>query len=277
LELLQSYKIPKIPAPETRLIDVTSHKEEVCGVFSLQDLHFGKTGNEDMGKILNDAVHYLIGKAHASYRLGKLVMVVGPDTLNMDTFSGTTTKGTPVENSESAPQAYLKAFESICESIITISSFAPEIEIIFIPGNHDRLSSFHLLHAVSQAFSGWKHLKFNIDYAERKVITYGTNMLCFEHGDVHAKNNPLVFAVEFAKQWGECSWRMLYTGHYHGRKAKEYVTENEEHGFITRIIPALTSSDYYHYHNKYVGNKRSALLHIHEQQQGLIGEFTYSV
>jgi hypothetical protein len=277
LELLQSYKIPKIPAPETRLIDVTSHKEEVCGVFSLQDLHFGKTGNEDMGKILNDAVHYLIGKAHASYRLGKLVMVVGPDTLNMDTFGGTTTKGTPVENSESAPQAYLKAFDSICESIITISSFAPEIEVIFIPGNHDRLSSFHLLHAVSQAFSGWKHLKFNIDYAERKVITYGTNMLCFEHGDVHAKNNPLVFAVEFAKQWGECSWRMLYTGHYHGRKAKEYVTENEEHGFITRIIPALTSSDYYHYHNKYVGNKRSALLHIHEQQQGLIGEFTYSV
>ena len=277
LELLQSYKVPKIPAPETRLIDITSHKEEVCGVFSLQDLHFGKTGNEDMGKILNDAVYYLIGKAHASYRLGKLVMVVGPDTLNMDTFGGTTTKGTPVENSESATQAYLKAFESICESIITISSFAPEIEVIFIPGNHDRLSSFHLLHAVSQAFSGWKHIKFNIDYAERKVITYGTNMLCFEHGDVHAKNNPLVFAVEFAKQWGECSWRMLYTGHYHGRKAKEYVTENEEHGFITRIIPALTSSDYYHYHNKYVGNKRSALLHIHEQQQGLIGEFTYSV
>ena len=277
LELLQDYKVPKIPAPEYTLTDITSHKEKVCGVFSLQDLHFGKTGNEDMGQILVDAVKYLIGKAHVSYGLNKLVVVVGPDTLNMDTFGGTTTKGTPVENSESATQAYLKAFESICEAIITLSSFAPEIEVIFIPGNHDRLSSFHLLHAVSQAFTGWKHITFNIDYAERKVITYGSNMLCFEHGDVHAKNNPLVFAVEFSKQWGDSAWRMLYTGHYHGRKAKEYVTENEEHGFITRIIPALTSSDYYHYHNKYVGNKRSALLHIHDEAKGLIGEFTYSV
>ena len=59
--------------------------------------------------------------------------------------------------------------------------------------------------------------------------------------------------------------------------SRRYITENEENGFVSRIIPALTSSDYYHYHNKWIGNKRAAILHIHDANNGLIGEFTYSV
>jgi hypothetical protein len=134
-----------------------------------------------------------------------------------------------------------------------------------------------LLHAVSQAFKTWEDIDFNVTYAERKVLTYGLNMLCFEHGDVTAKNNPLVYAVEFPNEWGSSKYRMLYTGHYHGRKTTQFVTENEQNGFVTRIIPALTSSDYYHYHNKYVGNTRSAIMHIHDSSKGLISEFTYTV
>lgn len=276
LELLENYDLPSLPAPESYFLNATA-TEKVCGVFSLQDLHFGKTGNEDMGVIMNDAVKYLVDKAHKNYFLEKIVLVIGPDTLNMDTFGGTTTKGTPVENSESATDTYLKAFDAICQAVTTLSHFSQNVEVVFIPGNHDRLSSFHLLHAVKQVFREWSTVQFNIEYAERKVLKYGENMLCFEHGDVSAKNNPLVFAVEFAEQWGTCAHRMLYTGHYHGRKTKEFVTENEEHGFVTRIIPALTSSDYYHYHNKYVGNKRSAIMHLHDVNKGLITEFVYSV
>jgi hypothetical protein len=276
LELLENYDLPSLPAPESYFLNATA-TEKVCGVFSLQDLHFGKTGNEDMGAIMNDAVKYLVDKAHKNYFLEKIVLVIGPDTLNMDTFGGTTTKGTPVENSESATDTYLKAFDAICQAVTTLSHFSQNVEVVFIPGNHDRLSSFHLLHAVKQVFREWSTVQFNIEYAERKVLKYGENMLCFEHGDVSAKNNPLVFAVEFAEQWGTCAHRMLYTGHYHGRKTKEFVTENEEHGFVTRIIPALTSSDYYHYHNKYVGNKRSAIMHLHDVNKGLITEFVYSV
>lgn len=276
LELLENYDLPALPAPESHYLNATA-QERVCGVFSLQDLHFGKTNNEDMGAVMNEAVKYLIDKAHKNYFLEKIVLVIGPDTLNMDTFDGTTTKGTPVENSEHATDAYLKAFDAICQAVTTLSHFSQNVEVVFIPGNHDRLSSFHLLHAVKQVFREWPTVSFNIEYAERKVLTYGNNMLCFEHGDVSAKNNPLVFAVEFAEQWGRSPYRMLYTGHYHGRKTKEFVTENEEHGFVTRIIPALTSSDYYHYHNKYVGNRRSAILHLHDVEKGLITEFVYSV
>jgi hypothetical protein len=278
LELLSEYKLPQFEPidPAAFWINATS-SEKVCGVLSLQDLHFGKVGNGDMGDILKNSIDYLVAKGFKNYTMEKVIMIIGPDTLNMDTFSGTTTKGTPVENSEMATEAYLKAFDALAWTISHVKQFCDNLEVVFISGNHDRLSSFHLLHALSQTFRKWPNTVFNIDYAERKVITYGDNMLCFEHGDVTAKNNPLVYAVEYPQQWGASKHRMLYTGHYHGRKTKEFVTENEENGFVSRIIPALTNSDYYHYHNKFVGNKRSALLHLHEAKKGLISEFVYSV
>jgi len=276
IEQLANYELPIYDKINPKYLN-DSASEKVCGVISLQDLHFGKPGNENIGEVMDKAICYLIGKAYANYNLEKIVFIIGSDTLNMDTFDGTTTKGTPVDNSETATKAYMKAFDAICLAIGKIKHFCNNLEVVFIPGNHDRLSSFHLIHAVSQVFKLTPEITFNTEYKERKVITYGTNMIALEHGDVSSKNNPLVFATDFPKEWGNSKHRILYTGHYHGRKTKEVITENEEQGFITRIIPALTSSDYWHYHNKWTGNQRAAIIHIHESKKGLISEFVYTV
>jgi len=276
IEELSKYELPTYDKINPAHLNESS-SEKVCGVISLQDLHFGKPGNENMGVVMDKAICYLIGKAYSNYNLEKIVFVIGPDTLNMDTFDGTTTKGTPVENSETATKAYMKAFDAICLAIGKIKHFCNNLEVVFIPGNHDRLSSFHLIHAVSQVFKLTPEIVFNTTYKERKVVMYYDNMIAIEHGDVSSKNNPLVFATEFPKEWGLSKHRFLYTGHYHGRKTKEVITENEEQGFITRIIPALTSSDYYHYHNKWTGNQRAAIIHIHESNKGLISEFVFTL
>jgi len=276
LQQLATYKLPVYTnINPVHLNSVSS--EKVCGVISLQDLHFGKPGNENMGDIMDTALLYLVGKAYKNYYLDKIVFIIGPDTLNMDTFDGTTTKGTPVENSEVATKAYLKAFDAVCNAVNKLKQFCDNLEVVFVPGNHDRLSSFHMIHAVSQVFKNDNSIIFNTAYLERKVIMYGKNMIAVEHGDVSSKNNPLVYAVEFPEEWGSSKHRMLYTGHYHGRKTKEVITENEEQGFVTRIIPALTASDYYHYHNKWTGNQRAAIMHIHESEKGLISEFVYTL
>jgi hypothetical protein len=276
IEELSKYELPTYDKINPAYLNESS-SEKVCGVISLQDLHFGKPGNENMGIVMDKAICYLIGKAYANYNLEKIIFVIGPDTLNMDTFDGTTTKGTPVENSETATKAYMKAFDAICLAIGKMKHFCNNLEVVFIPGNHDRLSSFHLIHAVSQVFKLSPEIIFNTTYKERKVVMYYDNMIALEHGDVSSKNNPLVFATDFPKEWGSSKHRFLYTGHYHGRKTKEVITENEEQGFVTRIIPALTSSDYYHYHNKWTGNQRAAIIHIHEANKGLISEFVFTI
>jgi len=276
IENLSKYELPVYDKISPIYLNENS-SEKVCGVISLQDLHFGKPGNENMGMVMDKAICYLIGKAYANYNLEKIIFVIGPDTLNMDTFDGTTTKGTFVENSEKATKAYMKAFDAICLAIGKIKHFCNQLEVVFIPGNHDRLSSFHLIHAVSQVFKLTPDIIFDGTYKERKVVMYYDNMIALEHGDISFKNNPLLFATDFPKEWGNSKYRFLYTGHYHGRKTKEVITENEEQGFVTRVIPALTSSDYWHYHNKWTNNHRAAIIHIHEANKGLISEFVFTM
>ena len=72
--------------------------------------------------------------------------------------------------------------------------------------------------------------------------------------------------------------RTLFTGHYHTNRKVEYVTTSAENtGFIHKTLPSLSNTDYYHYHNKYVGNRRSGKLELQHPHMGNICELTYSV
>lgn len=124
LEILQNYELPEIqPLDKSNILLNKSAEEKVCGVFSLQDLHFGKPGNENLGEILESCVKSLLTKAYNTYYLDEIIFVVGGDALNMDTFNGTTTKGTIVENGEGPVETYIKAFDSLMQTIGTISQF----------------------------------------------------------------------------------------------------------------------------------------------------------
>jgi hypothetical protein len=180
-----------------------------------------------------------------------------------------------VDNDLRAQDAYTQAFDALHWSINHISQFCDELEVVYLPGNHDRLSSFHLAHALSKCFNS-SRIVFNVDYSERKVITWGENFFAFEHGDVGSKNTPLVYATEFSQQWGDTRYRTCYTGHWHKKKTMEYVTEDEQHGFAIKHIPSLSRSDYWHYHNKFTGAKRQAIMELHDLVKGKVCELTYN-
>lgn len=272
LQQLEKIKVPQYK-PTITPTHVSETKESVAAVLSLQDLHFGKPGNEDMERLLFTCLDDLLSKATKNYHVEQLIFVVGGDLLNMDTFLGTTTKGTPVENAAPAQDVYLAAYEAMHKALQQAMRYTSKLNVLFIPGNHDRLSSYHLVHALSKSFQGVADITFNVEYAERKVICYGTNMFCFEHGDVAKKDTPLVYATEFSKQWGNSTHRTLYTGHYHKKKTTEYITENEEHGFSIKILPSLSHTDYWHYHNKFTGNRRAGVLELHHDRYGRLAEF----
>lgn len=274
---LQDYTVPKITPIKASQIQNINSEEDVCAILALQDMHFGKQGNDDIAQYVKECCLYLASKAHANYNVDELVFVIGGDMLNMDTFGGTTTKGTFVENSGSAMEAYINAYNCMVDCIATLYQFCAKLKVVFIAGNHCRLSSFHLVHALGQSFANWDGLEFDDEYGERKAFLYGDNLICFEHGDIKTNNNPLLYATEYPEMWGKSKYRTLYTGHYHSKQIKEVITENEKHGFSSKQLPSLSSSDYYHYHNKYTGAKRSALIEIHEKEKGYIGSFNYTI
>jgi len=251
---------------------------DCVGIISTQDLHFGKEDNADILVHFKEAITNLVRRAYMSHKLTKIVYVIGGDLLNMDTFSGTTTAGTPVDNAQRAQDAYTEAFDALYWSINYIKQFCENLHIVYVPGNHDRLSSYHIAHALSKCFDLEEaNIYFDVEYAERKVVVYGHNFFAFEHGDVTKKNTALVYATEFPVSWGATKYRTCYTGHFHSKKTVEFVTENEYNGFAVKHLPSLCSTDYWHYHNKFVGAKRQAIMEIHDIENGKISEFIYTV
>ena len=268
----KKYKIPKLSI--SKGYSLSPDREVVCGVMSLQDIHFGKEGNETIDKDFEDTVQNLMKRGIAVHNIEELFFVVGGDLINMDTFHGTTTSGTPLDNCSTATEAYIQAFDAMIWAITFILSHVKHLTIVYVPGNHDRLSSFHLVHALSKAIDS-DQITWDIKYEERKVHVWHDNFNAFEHGDAVSKNTPIVYATEFAKEWGYTKNRTLYTGHFHQNKKIEYITTAETAGFIHKTLPSLSKTDYYHYHKKYVGNRRSGKLELQSPSKGNICELTY--
>jgi hypothetical protein len=275
-EVLVNFKPDYQPVLEP-ILNYGFHRDNV-GIISTQDLHFGKEDNGDIVEHFKEAVKNLIYRAYMSHKLNKIIYVIGGDLLNMDTFNGATTSGTPVDNEMRAHDAYKKAFDTLYWSISFIKTYCENLHVVYLPGNHDRLSSYHIAHALSKCFDPEDYgVYFDVEYAERKVVVYGRNFFAFEHGDVSKKNTALVYATEFPLSWGGTKYRTCYTGHFHSKKTIEYTTENEYNGFSIKHLPSLCSTDYWHYHNKYTGSKRQAIMEIHDIEKGKISEFTYTV
>jgi len=264
----KTYKIPKVN------LDGIKSKEPLCGVMSLQDIHFGKEGNDTIDKDFEDTIKNLIQRAIPVHYIETMCFVVGGDLINMDTFEGSTTGGTPLDNCMTATEAYMQAFDAMHWAINFIKSYCKKLVIVYVPGNHDRLSSYHLVHALSKSIES-KEITWDIKYEERKVHVWHNNFNAFEHGDKRSKNNPLIFATEYPKEWGNTTNRTLFKGHIHTDRKVEYMTSNETAGFIEKTLPSLGKADYYHYSNKFVGNRRSGKLEIQHPTMGNICELTY--
>ncbi len=278
-ELLENWKpkqhnIPNLSRPKGYSLSPDVH--QVCGIMSLQDIHFGKEGNETIDKDFEDTIKDLIQRGIASHNIEELFFVIGGDLINMDTFHGTTTSGTPLDNCSTATEAYMQAFDAMHWAIELIVNHVKHLTIVYIPGNHDRLSSFHLVHALSKSIKENPNITWDIEYAERKVHVWHNNFNAFEHGDSVSKNTPIIYATEFAQEWGSTKNRTLFTGHFHQNKKIEYITTSENAGFIHKTLPSLSKTDYYHYHKKYTGNRRSGKLELQSPDKGNICEITYT-
>ena len=270
-DILENFK----PDYEPVVVKKQKRHKYVSCVLSMQDMHIGKEGNDDIIQQYFASLAQLTENVSNNYFIDDLIYVIGGDILNMDTFNGTTTSGTPVENSDKAHKVYAEAFDALYKGIRFLKERCESLHIMYIPGNHDRLSSYHLVHALSKAIQE-ESIIWHVEYAERKVLKFSNNFFAFEHGDVNTKNSLLVYATEFSEQWGSTRFRTLYTGHYHKKKTIEYITEDEVTGFSIKIIPSLSKTDYWHYHNKFIGSKRAAIIEVHDYDNGKIGEFVYN-
>lgn len=270
--IIQSHKF--IYKPVTKLHLNTNFKTKTCGVLSLQDIHVGKATLEpdNIVESVKSCIESLVLRSYHSSYLDKIIFVLGGDLVNMDTYTGTTTSGTPVENSLNAYDSYKIAFDLMFWCVNYLKQFCNTLQVVYVPGNHSRLTEAHIAYALSKCIVD-PNITWDIDYAERRVSVYGDNLFCFEHGDFDIKKSFFVYATEFPKEWGNAKYRTLYTGHTHKHQKIEYKTQDELNGFVMRTLPSLCKIDMYHYSNKWTSNVRGGIIELHDENKGSTGEF----
>ena len=194
----------------------------------------------------------------------KIIVGVGSDFFNADTYTGTTTQGTPQDNDGNMPDILTTGCELMTEYIDILRQVAP-VELVLMAGNHDQLLSISL-HLYLQAWYRNEDDVTTIKSAKsRQYIVYANNLMCFHHGDGVKKTSDLarLAAVEATESWGKCDNRMVFTGHLHYEKVEE------DRGFTRYQLPSLSGEDRWHAKQGYVGNKKILAAILIDNQSGV--------
>lgn len=244
-------------------------------VLSLFDAHFGKyawsaeTGDDyDLSiadQIYRHAVADLVAKVDQR-RVGRILLPIGQDFGHFDRADRKTTKGTEIDADTRWSKVLRVMSDAAIWAVQTAATIAP-VEIRYSGGNHDRLVSYMVCLLLSKLFAHDPNVdvSFTLDPQSRQYIRWGNNALGLAHGDgAKLKNLPLIMAAE-CPFWSECPHREILTGHFHHERVLESA------GITARILPSLSGTDWFHYHQGYVKTKRAALGLLYDYEHGLDG------
>lgn len=248
---------------------------------SIPDVHFGKlawgveTGSDNYDTNIaiqrfEESLRQLLHRT-SGFSLDQIVLVLGNDLFHTDNRSNTTTKGTVVDTDSRYFKVFRKVRQLVIEKIEELRAIAP-VRVVIVPGNHDEHSSWHLGDSLECWFRNYEDVWVDNEPISRKVYRFGEVMFMWLHGDKGKKiDYPLVMATEYRKMFGETSFHEIHCGHLHTESSVE------KHGIMTRVLPSLCGTDYWHSSNHFVGNKKAAVAYVFNKKDGLIATGVYTV
>lgn len=250
------------------------------------DLHFGKLSwREEAGEdydlsiaraTFETAIQDLVWKARG-FPLQRILLPIGNDLLQTDNLAGTTTGGTPQDTDSRYHKAFRAARSALAWAIDRLAEEAPVL-VIVVPGNHDRLTSFHMGEVLAAQFARDARVTVDNSPKLRKYVAFGATLLGFTHGSEEKHNDlPLIMAREEPELWASASHYEWHIGHFHKSKETRYTAGDSFNGVRVRILPSLCAADAWHYSKGYVGERRSAEGYLWNFATGYAGHLATSV
>lgn len=220
----------------------SSSEEKACLILNKQDAHMNKFDTTGMSGVqerfneIRDKTFKMIEKASAINDLQHIVYIIGSDQFNSE-WTGFTTKGTPQENA----LPYEQSFKMICQHEVEVINKMLEeghnVTVIYLPGNHDRFVSWHMVSWLQAFYRDQKNLQIDASVEFSKYIKYGNTAMMFNHGDVMTPTKlASMFPMEFRGLWSECEYQYIFTGDKHNELSKDF------NGIKFYQIPALSKS-----------------------------------
>ena len=260
-------------APEITPVNMNTANNPYALVMSPTDFHWGKYGWEDevgerydfeeAKRRLVTTTNEIIGRLPG--RPEKIILATGSDWFHVDTDMNTTARGTSMDSCATPAQILITGCKMAREHIDMLRQVAP-VDIVFMPGNHDRHSAFALMLYLNAVYEDCEDVSIEISPATRNYRTYGETLIGFTHGDKMKKDKlPAIMASEKALEWGQASCRVWFTGHLHHQQLHEIG------GAYVVILPSLAGHDRYHHRAGFILAKAGLAAHIIDKEHGLAG------
>jgi len=165
-----------------------------------------------------------------------------------------------------------------CREVVQMAcEVARHVEIYVIKGNHDPESSVWLQEVLRAYYCDCSNVTVCEQHTPRKCAIWGKCMSVFAHGDqVRPDKWAQIIAAEFAKVWGQTSYRYARLGHFHHRKTIAPVALDEVSGLEVTYLSSLAAPDAWHSEGGWVGTNRGMQAFELHKDAGQISQFIHN-
>lgn len=220
-EFLRTYQ-PKFPAKVSATINKSATG---CLILNKQDAHLNKADFLEDSKVtdrsiaLRKAINTILTKSLRLSFLDTIIYTIGSDEYNSE-WTGSTTRGTPQQNTGS----YYQDFQEICDFevavISTLQKYCNTLKVVYIPGNHDEFVGWHMAKWLETYFRE-TDIQFDTAPTYTKYFTFSNTALCFNHGySVKPEQLADTFPIHFKSNWSSCDHFYIFLGDKHTELTK---------------------------------------------------------
>lgn len=210
------------------------------------------------------------------YKIERIVMPIGNDYLHFDSMKHETTAGTVLDFDTRYTRVYRRGFECLVYMVERALELCDQVELLYVPGNHDTTSSFGLVHALGERFRNDPRVTVDDRMNPRKYVIHGQTAICFAHGkDANDNSYPLIFGDEMRldhpNEWFNVRYKEVQIGHKHQRLEKMYKSLSPLNGLLVRMNPSLSNVDAWHHSKAFVGEPMKSVEAWRYRRYGYTG------
>lgn len=190
------------------------------------------------------------------YGIRKILMPVGNDFMHFDNAQQRTTSNMhQLDTDTRFAKVYAACLRCLAHMVERALEVADEVEVLYVPGNHDEMTSFTMCVALQQRYRGNSRVKVDVGANPRKHRLHGGVLLGFAHGkDCKPEKLAQILSTECLAQWSSTTYREVQVGHTHQKREQQFESLTPTNGVTVVTNPSLCNADAWHHRNGFIGD-----------------------
>lgn len=255
---------------------VSINAAHLCNVYTLTDCHIGmrawgkETGADwdlDIAeKALTGAFCQMV---RSSPKASTGIVAQLGDWLHFDSLSAVTPASGHVLDADSRFSKVVAVAVRILRRVVDEALRHHErVVVLMAEGNHDTASAVWLRHMFALLYEREPRVSVIDSELPYYVHKHGETLIAWHHGHLKKPDQlPLLFAAQFAKEWGATTRRYCHTGHLH------HVYEKEHSGMTVIQHPTIAARDAYAARGGWIADRSVSAITYHSKF-GQVGRTT---